>query len=91
MLVHTSVFLNLCAVKVSRCAAKDFKKNYLGTSNIACCRREICKIRSENHFYLERIDFGKEMTRESANSGEDLFFFLDNSLLLWQNRGKQSG
>ena len=54
MLLRISVFLNLCA-------AKDFEKNYLGTSNIALFTREICNIQSENRFYLERTDLGKKI------------------------------
>ena len=38
-----------------------FRKNYLGTSYIALFTREICNIRSEDRFYLERTDFGKEI------------------------------
>ena len=38
-----------------------FWKNYLGTSYIALFTREICNIRSEDRFYLERTDFGKEI------------------------------
>ena len=59
MLLHTSVFLNLCA-------AKDFGKNYLGTSNVALFTREICKIRSEDSFYLERTDFGKKIDKREC-------------------------
>ena len=43
------------------CVAKDFGKNYLGTSNIAFFIREICTIQSEDRFYLERTDFGKKI------------------------------
>ena len=56
MLLHTSVFLNLCA-------AKDFGKNYLGTWNIALFTCERCKIRTEDRFYLERTNFGKEIDK----------------------------
>ena len=48
------MFLNLCATK-------NFGKNYLGASKIALFIREICIIRSENRFYLERTDLGKEI------------------------------
>ena len=54
MLLDISVFLNPCA-------AKDFGKNDIGTSNIALFTREICNTRSEDRFYLERIDLGKEI------------------------------
>ena len=54
MLLRIFIFLNLCA-------AKDFGKYYLGPSNIALFTREICNIRSEDRFYLERTDFGKEI------------------------------
>ena len=54
MLLHISMFLNLCATK-------DFGKNYLGTSNIALFTREICNTGSEDRFYLEKTDFGKEI------------------------------
>ena len=55
MLLHIFVFLNLCA-------AKDFEKNYLGTSNIALfTSNSIC---SENHLYLERTDFGKKIDKK---------------------------
>ena len=40
---------------------KISEKNYLGKSNIALFTREICNIRSEDSFYLERTDFGKEI------------------------------
>ena len=33
------------------------------------------KISSENRFYLERNNFGRELTREIMNSGEELFYF----------------
>ena len=56
MLLHASVFLNLCA-------AKYFGKNYLGVSNIALFTRETCKIWSKDCFYLERTDFGKEFDK----------------------------
>ena len=56
MLLHIFMFLNLCA-------AKDFGKNYLGTSNIALFTRKICNIRSEDRFYLERTDLGKEIRK----------------------------
>ena len=52
------MFLNLCA-------AKDFVKNYLGTSNIAVFTREICNIRSKNRFYLERTDLGKKIHKRN--------------------------
>ena len=48
------MFLNLSA-------AKDFGKNYLGTSNIALFTGEICNIRSKDRFCLERTDLGKEI------------------------------
>ena len=54
MLLHISVFLNLCAAKISG-------KDYLGKSIIGLFTREICNIRSEDRFYLERNDFGKEI------------------------------
>ena len=54
MLRHIFIFLNLCATK-------DFGKYYLGTSNIALFTCEICNIRSEDRFYLERTDLGKEI------------------------------
>ena len=54
MLLHIFVFLNLCA-------AKDFGKNYLGTSNIALVTRKICNTRSKDRFYLEKTDLGKEI------------------------------
>ena len=54
MLLHISVFLNLCA-------SKDFGKNYLGKSNIALFTREIYNIRTEDRFYLERTDLEKEI------------------------------
>ena len=44
MLLHISVFLNLCI-------AEDWGNNHLGTSNIALVTREICKIRSDDSFY----------------------------------------
>ena len=50
------MFLNLCA-------AKNFEKNYQGTSNITLFTREICNSRSEDRFYLERTDFGKKMDK----------------------------
>ena len=57
-LLHTiSMFLNLCA-------AKNFGKNYSGTSNFAVFAREISEIRSKDHFYLERTDFGKETDKK---------------------------
>ena len=46
------------------CAAKDFGKNYLGTSNFAVFAREISENRSEYGFYLERIDFGNEIDKK---------------------------
>ena len=59
MSLHISVFLNLYA-------SKDFGKNYLGNSNTALFRREICNIRSEDRFYLEKIDFGKEIYKRDC-------------------------
>ena len=56
MLLHIFLFLNLCA-------AKDFGKNYLGTSNNALFTREICNTQSKDHFYLKRTDFGKEIDK----------------------------
>ena len=44
---------------------KISKKYYLGTSNIALFRREICTIRSEDRFYLKRIDFGKAIDKRN--------------------------
>ena len=40
---------------------KISKKINLGKLNIALLTREICNIRSEDCFYLERTDFGKEI------------------------------
>ena len=42
---------------------QDFGKNYLGTSNFADFARGISEIRSEDRFYLERTDFGKEIDK----------------------------
>ena len=42
---------------------KILEKNYQGTSNIALFTREIYKIWSEDRFYLERTDFGKEVDK----------------------------
>ena len=61
------MFLNLCA-------AKDFGKKLSGKSNIALFTREICNIRSEDSFYLKRTILGRKFTRETVNSGEELFF-----------------
>ena len=60
MLPHISVFLNPCA-------AKDFGKNHLRASNIALFTREICIIRSEDRFYLERTNFGKEIDKKDCD------------------------
>ena len=60
------MFLNLCA-------AKDFGKNYPGTSNIELFTREICNIRSKDRFYLERADLERKFTKKTVNSGEELF------------------
>ena len=40
---------------------KILEKNHLGTSNIALFTCEICIIWSEDRFYLERTDLGKEI------------------------------
>ena len=50
------MFLNLLYVP-----RKVSEKNYLGKSNIALFTCEICNIWSEDHFYLERTEFGNEI------------------------------
>ena len=65
MSLHVSVFLKLCA-------AKDFGKKLF--RDVKYCAREICKIRSEDRFYLKRPDFGKEIDKRVRDLGEKLFF-----------------
>ena len=72
--VTTSLFLNLCAVRGFQVTAKDFEKNYRGTPNFAVFEREKSEIQSEDHFYLERTDYGKKIDK-SVNLGEDFFFW----------------
>ena len=69
------MFLNLCALKGFHVrAAKDFGKNYLETLNIVFFTHKICKICSQDHFYLEKLILGRKMTRESMNSSKGPFF-----------------
>ena len=56
---YNSVSQPMCRERFLGVTRKISEKIYLGTSNIAFFTREICKIRSENRFYLERTDFGK--------------------------------
>ena len=58
------VFLNVCAVRGSRCAVKDFEKKLFRVVEFCGFVREISVIRSEDHFYLERTDFGKEIDKK---------------------------
>ena len=47
----------------------------ISEKNYTLFTREICNIRSEDRFYLERTDFGKKIhKREIVNLGEKLFF-----------------
>ena len=57
MLLHISVFLNLCA-------AKDFGKKLSRDVEYCAFYREIFNIRSEERFYLKRTDFGKVIDKK---------------------------
>ena len=60
MLLHTSVCLKLCAVRGFQVCRERFRKKIIQGRQILLFTREICKIRGEDRFYLERIDFGKK-------------------------------
>ena len=54
----------MCRESFPSVSRKISEKNYLGTSNIAFFKREVCKIRGEDRFYLERTDFAKEIDKK---------------------------
>ena len=60
---YSSVSEPVCRKRFPGVPRKISEKNYLGTSNFTVFGREISEIRSEDRFYLERTDFGKEIDK----------------------------
>ena len=68
------MFLNLCVVKGFQVCRERFRKKII--SNFAVFAHEISRIRSEERFYLERTDFGKEIDKGEREFRRRPFFFF---------------